>query len=408
VSTTSRNKKTTRRRKGRFYLKIGPDTMNFDLTEEQRMIVSTAKKMMEKEIRPVLAARDRFQPLNGAEARDILKRLIPLGYLGAVIPEEDGGAGLDYLTCGLMYEQLEPEIKPIVFIHGFTTANIYQFSTPSQRARYLPDLLAANKIACSAITEPNVGSNPAAIETTAVKDGEDYVINGTKTFITNGWLSDIAVVVASVDRSLGGRGLTRFIVDREQSPYQVRNLDMMSEHSYVAELVFEDCRVPGSNVLGKIGSGLQETLRSFEIARCMVALMAVSLAQTAMDAAVKYAKERLQFGRPIGSFQLIQEMIADMVADIEAARMLAYRGLYLVDKGVRCVKETSLAKAYATEAAVRVTSQAIQIHGGYGLSREYPLEQYFREARSLTIPDGATQIQKLTVAREILGINAFR
>lgn len=382
--------------------------MKFDLTDEQKLIVNSTRRMMEKEIKPILEAHDRFTPLSREVVREIFTKVIPLGFLGSVIPEEGGGAGLDYLTYGLMFEQLDPIISTIVFIHSIAASNIYHLSTPEQQSRFMPNLLSGQRIACVAITEPNVGSNPADIETTAVEDGDFYIINGTKTFITNGDLADIAVVAVSLDRKLGGKGLARIIVDRTQSPYQVRSLDMMCEHSYLAELIFQDCRVPRANMLGEKGRGLRDTLKIFEVARCYVALMAVSLAQRAIDASVKYAKERRQFGRPIGSFQLIQEMIADMAAETEAARLLTYRALYNIDQGRRSVTESSIAKSYATEAAVRVTSKAVQIHGGYGLSKEYPVEQYFRTARTLTIPDGTTQIQKMIIAREILEMNAFK
>jgi alkylation response protein AidB-like acyl-CoA dehydrogenase len=198
------------------------------------------------------------------------------------------------------------------------------------------------------------------------------------------------------------------IVEKEVSPYEARDLPKLGLRSFpTAELVFQDCRVPKENLLVAPGQGLKETLRSFESARAGMAIGSVGMAQAAIDASVRYAKERIQFGKPIGSFQLIQEMIADMVAETEAARLLAYRAHSLLDKKVRCDRETSMAKFYATEAAVRVTSMAIQIHGAYGLSEEYPVERYFRDARSFTIPDGTTQIQKMIVARRVLGLSAF-
>jgi alkylation response protein AidB-like acyl-CoA dehydrogenase len=285
---------------------------------------------------------------------------------------------------------------------------IYLMGTPAQKRKYLPSLFSGERIICSAITEPNVGSNPVMIETTATLQGNEYRLNGTKTWISNGTISDIALVVAQTQKGLGPFGLCHLIVEKEVSPYEARDLPKLGLRSFpTAELVFQDCRVPKENLLVAPGQGLKETLRSFEAARAGMAIGSVGMAQAAIDASVRYAKERVQFGKPIGSFQLIQEMIADMVAETEAARLLAYRAHFLLDKKVRCDRETSMAKFYATEAAVRVTSMAIQIHGAYGLSEEYPVERYFRDARSFTIPDGTTQIQKMIVARRVLGLSAF-
>jgi len=221
-------------------------------------------------------------------------------------------------------------------------------------------------------------------------------------------VADVALVTAQADRGKGKRGLIRLLVDRCESPFKSRELPKLGLRSFpTSELVFADCRVPRGNLVGGLGQGLKDTLKMFEQARCWMAMGAVGMAQAALEASLRYARERTQFGKPIGSFQLIQEMIADMATETEAARLLAYRGLHLLDQRVRCDRETSMAKAFATEAAVRVTSAAIQIHGAYGLSEEYPLERYFRDARCWTIPDGTTQIQKLIVGRAMLGMSAF-
>jgi alkylation response protein AidB-like acyl-CoA dehydrogenase len=384
--------------------------MNFDLSEEQIMLKDSARKLMGREVVPFLASFPKDRSLPPDKIKELLKKLIPLGYLGSVIPVEYGGAGLDYLTYGLLMEELEPSIYGLVMITGGTARSVYFWGNETQKRTFIPPILSAEKIGCSAITEPNVGSNPALVQTRAVLHGGHYVLNGTKTWITNGAFADFAFTLATTDPTQGKKGLCRFIVDKEVSPFKAKAIETLEEDwqvPSVGELVFEDCRVPQENVLGASGEGLKDTLVAFQAARCFVAIGSIGLAQRAIDATVRYAKERVQFGKVIGKFQLIQAMVADMIAETDAARLLAYRALLKVQKGVRCARETSIAKFYATEAAVRVTSMAIQVHGAYGLSKEYPVEALFRGARMMTIPDGTTQIQKLIVAREILGMQAF-
>jgi len=374
--------------------------MDFELSDEQRMLKDTARRLMDKEIIPIADEYDRKKALLDRRVlKGLFDKLSPLGYIGALVPQEGGGAGLDHVTWGILMEELFRAYASLGGVVGIQNnfAEIWELGTQEQKERFIPPCIKGEKIICSAITEPNVGSNPASIETTATLEGDYYILNGTKTWISNGTISDIAVVVAQTK-----------IVEREVSPYEARDLPKLGLRSFpTAELVFQDCRVPKENLLVAPGQGLKKILQLFEGARAMMAIGATGMAQAAIDASIKYAKERYQFGRPIGSFQLIQEMIADMIAETEASRLLAFRAFSLLDKGVRCDRETSLAKFYATEAAVRVTSMAIQIHGAYGLSEEYPVERYFRDARSFTIPDGTTQIQKLIVGRSILGLQAF-
>ncbi|MBU2548843.1 MAG: acyl-CoA dehydrogenase family protein [Proteobacteria bacterium] len=384
--------------------------MDFDLTDEQRMLKESARKLMEREVVPYLNGFPTGRPMALDDIKGLLKKLIPLGYLGNVIPEEYGGAGLDYMTYGCLMEELDPSIYGLVMLAGSTPRSIYILGDEEQKRKYIPPMLSAEKVGCSCITEPNVGSYTAGIQTRAIPDGDDYVINGAKMWITNGSFADMAFVLASSDPEKGAKGLSRFIVDKDVSPWEARPIPTMGDDGRipaVGELVFEDCRVPKRNMLGDSGGGLKATLIGFQAARCLVGMGSLIFATRAIEAAVQYAKERTQFGRPIGQFQLIQDKIADMAALTDAARLLIYRGLSLVDKGGRCARETSMAKFFATEAAVKVTSMAIQIHGAYGLSTEYPVERLFRGARMMTIPDGTTEIQKLIVAREILGMQAF-
>jgi alkylation response protein AidB-like acyl-CoA dehydrogenase len=342
----------------------------------------------------------------------LLDKLAPLGYLGATLPEEDGGFGLDYVSWGVLFEELArafASLAGILIIISGAGIMFSRLGTPQQKKRFLPPLLKGEEIPCTAITEPNVGSNPAAIETSAILDGDHYVLNGTKIWISNGVISDVAIVVAQTKKGSGASGLCQLIVERKVSPYEASELPLMGVRaSCPSELVFEDCRVPKENLLVAPGEGLKRTLQLFEVGRATMAIGAVGMAQAAIDASIRYAKERHQFGKPIGSFQLIQEMVVDMIALTESSRLLAFRALFMLDKGVKCDRETSIAKFYATEAAVKVTSMAIQVHGAMGLSEEMPVERFFRDARVWTIPDGATQIQKLVVGRNVLGLNAIR
>jgi acyl-CoA dehydrogenase len=385
--------------------------MDFEFTDEQRMLKDTARRLMEKEIIPIADDYDKKKLLLDRKLlKVLLDKLAPLGYLAALVPEEDGGYGMSYVTWGVLSEELFRAYASLGGLVGIqnNSKSISDQGTPEQKKRLLPSLLRADKICCTAITEPNVGSNPSFIETTATLDGDHYILNGTKTWISNGTISDVAMVVAQTKRGAGAAGLCHLIVEKDVTPYQVRDLPKMGLRSFpTAEMVFDNCRIPKENLLVAPGQGLKETLRGFESARAGMAIGSVGMAQAAIDASIRYAKERFQFGKPIGSFQLIQEMIADMLAETEASRLLAYRGFAMLDKKVRCDRETSMAKFYATEAAVRVTSMAIQIHGAYGLSEEYQVERYFRDARSFTIPDGTTQIQKMIVARRALGLSAF-
>ncbi|MBI4581972.1 MAG: acyl-CoA dehydrogenase family protein [Planctomycetes bacterium] len=379
--------------------------MDFDFTEEQLLLRESARKFLEKEIKPAAVAygdaripREMFP--------ELFRKLRPFSYMG----ETD-----DLITAALLSEELArvfPALEGIMMINS-ACARYIQAGPHDLRERALPALLAGEKIGCVAITEPNVGSNPAAIETRAVADGDDYVINGRKTWISNGELSDYAIVICQTDPAKGKEGICPIIVERERSAYEARDLPKLGLKAFAtSELVFTDCRVPRENRLGgrrgAAGAGLKALLQGFQWARCRVALMALGIAQAAFEAAVDYARQRRQFGKPIGAFQLIQDMVTGMATEIDAARLLTYRAVHLVKKGLRCDRETSMAKAYATEMAVRTTSRAVQIHGAYGLSPEYLVERYFRDARTLTIPDGTTEIQKLIIGRSVLGLSAFR
>jgi len=384
--------------------------MDFDLTEEQMMLKTNARNFLEKEIAPVVDEYERKGPMTREDAVGFIKKLMPFGYYIGQLPEEYGGSNLDEKSYGLLMEELAriwASLAGVIMIAAVGGVAL-EAQSESLKKTLVPRLVAGELIGCGAITEPNAGSNAASMETAAVLDGDDWVINGTKTWISNGSIADIVMVLCVTDRSKGPLGISQILVEKDVSPFTTRELHKLGLRAFpTSELAFVDCRVPSDNILGDPALGYKRTMVGFELARATLAAISTGIAQAAIDASINYARERMQFDKPIGSFQMIQEMIADMIAATEAMRLLTYRAFYLIDKGERCRWQSSLAKAYATELAVDVTSKAIQIHGAMGLSDEYPVERYFRDARTMTIPDGTTQIQKLVVGREVIGIRAF-
>lgn len=384
-----------------------------ELNEEQKLLKRNVRDFVEQEIMPIADDYDRkYHPLPKDVAVGLLKKLLPFGYIGSTLPPEYGGQGLDRISYGILGEEMARAYVSLGMIAMMQDAALLPIlakdGTDEQRAKFMPPALSLEKITCLGLTEPDVGSGARDVKTTAVPDGDYYIINGTKTWITNGGIADIAVIFASTDPSKGARGISCFIVDKDESPFTTRDLPKLGCRSCpTSEVIFEDCRVPKSNLVGNLGGAYPIALADLVEIRVGVGIGAVGLAQAAIDAAIKYAQERQQFGRPIGKFQLIQEMIADMVMMTEAARFFCYQAYYLIGKGETCFREASMAKCFSTEMAVDVTSKAIQIHGAYGISEEYPVERYFRDARTLTFPDGASQIQKLIIGREMLGMSAF-
>ena len=388
--------------------------MDFDFTEEQKMLKTNVREFLEREIAPIVDERDRQGMLTRDELVGFIKQLMPFGYYIGSLPVEYGGMGLDAKTSGLLTEEISRVWTGLgVAIAIAATAPQLFIMTGGEflesiEKRFLSRILEGNLIGCFAITEPNAGSDTVNIQTVALLDGNDFVVNGTKTWISNGTICDVCNVLAITDKDKGPFGISMILVEKEVSPFSARELHKIGWRACpTAELSFEDCRVPKENLFGDPAAGYKTTMKVFETGRSTIAAMSAGICQAAIDASIKYAQERKQFGKSIGSFQMIQEMIADMIAETEASRLLGYRALDLIDKGVRARMQSSLAKGYATEAAIRVTSKAVQIHGAMGLSEEYSVERYFRDARMLTIPDGATQIQKLVVGREALGIKAF-
>lgn len=386
--------------------------MDFSLNREQEMLIKELDVFCKKEIAPIVDEWDHNKTLRDASVlKDLLKKLEPFGAISGPIPEKYGGLELDYLSTGLVIQKIAEywgSLWGVCTIMTTCARFLLEIENERLKEKYLPLICTADLIPCVGITEPNVGSNPTFIETTLKKTDGGYILDGSKTWISNGSVSDLAIVIASVDRNLGAKGLAAVLVDRNESPYQFRELEKLGMKSFpTSELFFDNVFVPEENLVAPPGSGLKMTLRAFELARSLMASGSVGFSKAAISLAVQYARQREQFGKKIGSFQLIQEMIADMRARTDAAELLVRRALWMMDEGVRCDPESSLAKAYSTEAAVKTTRECMQIMGGYGLSEEYPAERYYRDASSMTIPDGTTQIQKLIVARDMLGLDAF-
>lgn len=383
--------------------------MDFELNDTERMLAETARRVVAKDIEPVLEAHPPDRALPKQVILGLYRIAGDLGYHGARLPEAEGGSGLTYIMLGILNEALPPVLGFSLLGHESTIKRIHMGGTPEQKARFLPALLAGRKIAGTATSEPNVGSDPRAIETTAVLDGEHYVLNGAKLWITNGPILDTAIIVASVGRDASGRNLiTRFVVDREESPFESREIPTIGlQQGPLGELAFRDCRVPKGNLLGEPGDAHRSLTFTWLANRASIGLFGVHLAGKALTASIAHARQRVQFGQPIGRFQLVQEMLAEMSTLTDASRLLCYRALGLLDRGVWSHRESSVAKAYATEAAVKVTNMAIQIHGSFGLTKEAPLERWVRDARMLTLPDGTTQIQQLIIGRELVGLRAF-
>jgi alkylation response protein AidB-like acyl-CoA dehydrogenase len=370
---------------------------------EAESIRRMAKDFAEKEIAPVADRIDR----ENKYPMDLFEKMAKQGLFGMCTPPEYGGTGLDLLSSAIAAEEIAKVSMSASGIIGIqaavTAAPIAKFGSEEQKKAYLHDMATGKRIGAFCLTEPVAGSDAASIETKAVKEGDEYVLNGTKTFITQGEVADLAVVFAKTPGK-DGEEVTTFLVDKRKSPFRVGSkIEVMGlRGTGTAELIFENCRVPKENVLGKEGDGFLIAMMTLNESRIGVAAGGVGLAQAAFDTAVNYAKQRKAFGRLIGKFQAIQWMLADMLRQIHSARLLTYHAAYLRDQQQDFVKEASMAKVFASEVAVEATRRAIQILGGYGPTKDYPLERYYRDAKVLEIVEGTSEIQRLILAREIL------
>ncbi len=378
--------------------------MDYLLTEEQVMIRDMVSKFAKEEIAPFSSENEK----NGIFPAEIIKKAGELGLMGVAYPPEYGGAGMDYVSYMLAVEEISKACAStgvIISAHSSLSLDpIFRFGTEEQKKKYLPDLCSGKKIGCHALTEPGAGSDAGATKTTAKLVGDKWVINGTKHFITNGNEADIIVLFASTDPSKMTKGISAFIVEKDTPGFKIGKLEhkLGIKATSTAELIFEDCEIPKENLLGEEGKGFKIALITLDGGRLGIASQALGIAKASIDAAIKFAKEREQFGQAISNFQAIQWMIADMETEYEAAWLLVYRASLMKDKGMRYTKEAAMAKLKASEVASFCANKAVQIHGGYGYTDEFNVERYLRDAKITEIYEGTSEIMRLVISANLL------
>ncbi|WP_327427552.1 acyl-CoA dehydrogenase family protein [Streptomyces sp. NBC_01236] len=383
--------------------------MNLELSEEQTAVRQLAKDFVAREIAPHVIEWDRAEEVD----RSIVKKLGEVGFLGLTVDEEYGGSGGDHLAYCLVTEELgrgDSSVRGIVSVSlGLVAKSIAYWGSEEQKRRWLPGLTSGEHVGCFGLTEPGTGSDAGQLSTKAVRDGDDYVINGTKMFITNGTWADVVLLFARSTDAPGHKGVSAFLV-----PTGTPGLSRRTIHGKLglrgqatAELVFEDVRVPASAMMAPEGKGFAVAMSALAKGRMSVAAGCVGIAQAALDAAVTYATQREQFGKTIAHHQLVQELISDIAVDVDAARLLTWRVADLIDRGLPFTTESSKAKLFASEAAVRAANNALQVFGGYGYIDEYPAGKLLRDARVMTLYEGTSQIQKLVIGRALTGVSAF-
>ena len=383
--------------------------MDFGLSEEQQLLKKTVREFAEAEIGPHCREWDEQQ----AFPRELFGRLGELGLMGVVWPAQYGGAELSTLDYALVIEELarvDAGVALSVAAHNsLCSGHIFLAGSEEQKQRYLTPLARGEKIGCWGLTENEAGSDAGGTRTTARRDGEHWVLNGSKTFITNGRVADVAVAMAVTDKSKGSKGISAFIVEQGTPGFRSgKKEDKLGVRSSdTSELVFEDCRVPAANLLGEEGCGFIDTLRILDRGRIGIAAFSLGIAQASLEASLGYARQRRQFGRAIADFQGIQFKIADMATRVDAARLLTWKAACLRDTGQGHTSESSMAKLFASEVAVDAALDAVQIHGGYGFTKEYPVERYLRDSKLGTIGEGTSEIQRLVIARELLGLRGM-
>lgn len=384
--------------------------MNFELTEEQIMFQDMARKFAEQEIIPPLKDNERQEKFD----RSLIKKMADQGLLAPHMPQEYGGLGLDYITSVVIWEALSSASLSVTqaAASGPIQPGTYLLDagTNEQKNKYLPPVCRGDLILSGAVVEPNAGSDSSMIETSAVRSGDYWIINGSKIFITNGEFADVVLFIAQTDKSKGLKGLAGFLVERDTPGFS--STPQKGKISWrggsEGSLRFSDMKIPLENQIGETGRALRDALRGIDTARLFLAAGAVGLAQSCLDASIKYAKERVQFGKPIGGHQLIQEIIADMATRIAAARWLTYHAAFLKDEDRRHIKEMSYAKYFATETALWVSAQAVKIHGSFGTIDDYPVGHHYQDAITATILGGTAQMHQLTIGQQLLEMAAFR
>ena len=378
--------------------------MDFEFSDEQQQLRKNVREFAEAEIAPHVLEWDENQifPL------EVIKKCGELGFLGAIFPEELGGAGLSYIDYAIIIEELarvDPSVGLIVAAHNsLCTNHIFTAGNDEQRAKYIPKLATGEWIGCWSLTEPEAGSDAAGTRSTAVRRGDEWVLNGGKTFTTNAQYADVCVAMFVTDRAASQHGISAFIIEKDTPGFRVGKKEnkLGMRASATGEVLFQDCRLPESQLCGKLNEGFIDSLRILDGGRISIAALSVGTAQGAYDAALRYSKQRKQFGRPISEFQAIQHKLADMATSIDAARLLTYRAGYMKDNDQRVTKESAMAKLFSSEIAVRVCDDALQIHGGYGFIKDYPVEKFYRDVKLCTIGEGTSEIQRLVIARQLL------
>ena len=378
--------------------------MKLEFTDQQKMILKMVREFADKEVAPIASELDE----KGEYPTKTLDKMAKLGLLGIIIPREYGGAGLDTISYSIVVEEISRKCAStgvITSVHNSLTAwPIMKYGNEDQKKKYLPILAKGEKIGAFAATEPNAGSDLGAIRTTAELKGDNYIINGDKTFITSGPEAGIIIVFAVTDKSLGSKGISAFIVESDMKGYKVGSIfeKLGINASKTSELIFENMEVPKENLLGKEGEGFKIALSTLDGGRIGIASQAVGIAQAALDESIEYSKQRQQFGRPIAKFQAIQWMIADMATKIEASRYLVYNAAYKKDIGEKISKEAAMAKLFASDTAMNSVIKAVQIHGGYGYTKEYTVERLFRDAKITEIYEGTSEVLKMIIAGSLL------
>jgi alkylation response protein AidB-like acyl-CoA dehydrogenase len=386
---------------------IQPETgIDFSPTESMKMVQELAHGFAEREIKPNVMKYDESQEF----PMEIMRKLGELGFMGVTFPEKYGGANLTYLEVVAIIEEIskyDPSVGLSVSAHnGLCTNHIYTFGNEQQRERYLPNLCSGKTIGAWALTEPGSGSDAGGMTTTAVREGDYYVLNGTKTFTTHGSVAGTYVVIAVTDRSKKKNGISAFILERGMAGFSVGKKEnkLGMRASDTATLLFDNVRVLKENLIGDEGAGFKQALQILDGGRIGIAALAVGIAQACLDHSLKYAKERHQFGKPLSDFQAIQWKLADMATDVNAARMLTYKAAWEKRRGKDVNLIAAEAKYFASEAAVRAANEAVQIHGGYGFIKEFPVEKLYRDVKLLTIGEGTSEVQKMVIAKKLLQV----
>jgi alkylation response protein AidB-like acyl-CoA dehydrogenase len=378
--------------------------MDFEYTAEQIHLRRAVREFAQAEIAPHVLDWDENQtfPL------EVIKKLGELGYLGSIFPEEYGGAGLGYIEYAIIIEELsrvDGSVGIIVAAHTSLCSNhIYKAGTEEQKQKYLNKLTSGEWIGCWSLTEPEAGSDASGTRTTAVREGDYWVLNGAKTFTTNAHYADVCVAMAVTDRASAQHGISAFILERGMEGFRAGKKEnkLGLRASATGEVIFSGCRLTDGQLLGKRGEGFIDSLKTLDGGRVSIAALSIGMAQGAYDAALSYSKIRKQFGRPISEFQAIQHKLVDMATAIDASRLLTYRAARMIDKGQRVTRESAMAKLFASEAAVQIANEAVQIHGGYGFIKDYPVEKFYRDVKLCTIGEGTSEIQRLVIARQLL------